>query len=43
MRLSKKLVTINRITTCRTEFTRRTAGYTKWDYERNEVILDKLD
>jgi len=30
------------MTTWKMKFMRRTAGYTKWDQERNEKISDKL-
>jgi len=33
---------VNRCTAREMKFMRRTAGYTKWDHKRNEVILDKL-
>jgi hypothetical protein len=32
----------SRITACEMKFMRRTAGYTKWDLERNEEVLKEL-
>ena len=32
----------NRLTASEMKFMRRTAGYTKWDHQRNEYILQEL-